>query len=519
MEVEQTWFLAPPFRKEGTLGWVVALPAELHELTDNNDEPYRSRLRLREAELSIGPAHSSHDNIRRLGRGAYSFWGNGVYFSSTDGSDPNTNQRVYSVSLKPLPKDDNLILKPPVDGSLTWVQHEQSLRCAILGLGNRGIGLGQLACSFAGVEISWVVDPCEPRVNEAAKLFSGAVQGASHYSEPLADPKVDIVIVAAPDHLHLEIAVAAFNAGKHVFLEKPVATNSADARLILQAWQRSGKILQLGYVLRQAYFYKAVREVVRGGVLGKINIASFSEQLGVRHGASFMRRWHAQSAQSGGLMVHKGCHDLDIICWLLDAKPCLVSSFGGTNTFVCPPPAMFCSQCKQRDACPYDDTALHERRTPAEAADPTAFELDRCVFRTDKDIIDNQVVAFELDTGTRGTYYLGMHGPVRSERRITLIGDKGTLDGIFEDGCFAVTFTDRERQPLLWSASEYSQQGHGGGDRVTMFALLNACAGNALPPIDSAEEALRGLIFALAAEESRQSGKVVHLKNEHFQVN
>ena len=42
-----------------------------------------------------------------------------------------------------------------------------------------------------------------------------------------------------------------------------------------------------------------------------------------------MRRWHAQSAQSGGLIVHKACHDLDIICWLLDARPRTVSSFGG----------------------------------------------------------------------------------------------------------------------------------------------------------------------------------------------
>lgn len=86
--------LEPPFRREGVAGWVARLPAELHGLTDTNKEPYRSRLRLYEDGSAVGPAHSSHDVIRRSGRGAYSFWANSLYFSSADGSDPNSNNRL-----------------------------------------------------------------------------------------------------------------------------------------------------------------------------------------------------------------------------------------------------------------------------------------------------------------------------------------------------------------------------------------------------------------------------------------
>ena len=390
------------------------------------------------------------------------------------------------------------------------------MRCAIFGLGNRGIGLGLLAKSFAGIEIAWAVDRSEERVAEALKLFGGDVRGGTDSRPPLLDPMIDIVIVAVPDHLHRAIAEPAFRAGKHVFLEKPLATTAIDARGILLAWRQSGRVLQLGYVLRQAPFYAAIRAVLRKGMLGPVRIASLTEQLDVRHGASFMRRWHAQSAQSGGLIVHKACHDLDIICWLLDARPRTVSSFGGVDTFAGPPPAQFCSQCDRRNTCPHVDTGLHERRTPAEAADPTAYGLDRCVFREDKDIIDNQVVSFVLDNGVRGNFYLAVQGPLRSERRITLIGDDARLDGVFEDGRFTVAFTDPEREPLVWTADERSRGGHGGGDRVTMLDFLNACTGRAPPPVVDSEEAIRGLVFALAAERARRKEIVVRLDDGDF---
>ncbi len=512
----KTWFLAGPFRREGAVGWIADLPAEIHALTDTNEEPHCSRLRLIEDDRTLGPPHSSHDVIRRLGRGSYSFWGNVVYFSSADGSDPNSNKRVYTVVLAPLQDTVGCFESVAASDSLSWSLPGHRLRCVIVGLGNRGLWLGTLARSFAGVEIAWAVDKSEERVAEALKLFGDGVRGTTDSLMPLSDPRVDIVFVTVPDHLHRSIAEPAFRAGKHVFLEKPLATTVADAGAILAAWQQSGRILQLGYVLRQAPFYAAIRAVMREGTLGPVRIASLSEQLDVRHGGTFMRRWHAQSSQSGGLMVHKGCHDLDLICWLLDGQPRVVSSFGGLDTFAGPPPAQFCSRCDRRHACPYVDNGLHERRTPAEVADPTAFGLDRCVFRTDKDIVDNQVVSFVLDSGTRGTFYLAMQGPTRSERRITLIGDRARLDGIFEDGCFTVTFADSAHQSFVWSADERSRGGHGGGDRVTMLEFLNACAGRAPAPVVNAQEAIRGLVFASAAERARRDEVVVRLGQSDF---
>lgn len=514
----ENWSVTGPFRPEGLVGWVAGLPTELHALTDGNEEPYRSKLRLFEDGRALGPPHAGHEAIRRGGRGAYSFWAQSLYFSTSDGSDPNRNNRTYTVALLKPEAEKARMGVANADSPLGWRPAEQPLRCAIVGLGNRGMRLGLLARSFAGIEIVWAVDRSEQRVAEALALFGAGAQGGTDSHAALHDPKVDIVIVAVPDYLHRAIAEQAFRTGKHVFLEKPLATTATDAQAILSAWQRSGRVMQLGYVLRQAPFYAAIRSVLRDKVLGPVRIASLTEQLDVRHGASFMRRWHAQSGQSGGLIVHKACHDLDIICWLLDARPRAVSSFGGLDTFAGPPPAPFCSLCTRRGTCPHVDTGLHERRTPAEMADPTFFGLDRCVFRDDKDIVDNQVVSFVLDCGVRGNFYLAVQGPARSERRITLIGDDGRLDGTFEDGRFTISFTDTVREPLVWTARGSSRGGHGGGDRVTMLDFLNACAGRALPPVIDPEEAIRGLIFALAAEQARREDRVVRLGQEDFDM-
>lgn len=517
LETGNIYTLEPPFRREGIAGWVVGLPAELHGLTDTNEEPYRSRLRLYEDGHAMGPAHSSHDAIRRAGRGAYSFWLNSLYFSTVDGSDPNSNNRSYTAMLSPSAKDMELDLE--AEGrAVDWSTPARSFRCAVVGLGNRGLGLAQLARRFSGVEIAWLVDQSKERVAEAIKLFGRSAKGAMDPTAALVDPTVDIVFVTVPDYLHRGVAEAAFRAGKHVFLEKPLATTASDAAAILAAWRQSGRILQLGYVLRQAPFYAAIRAAVRKGMLGPERVVALTEQLDVRHGATFMRRWHAQSSHSGGLLVHKACHDLDLICWLLEARPRAVSSFGGLDTFAGPPPATSCSRCNRRATCPYVDTGLHERRTAAELMDPALYGLDRCVFRMDKDIVDNQVVSFVLDTGVRGTFCLAVQGPVRSERRITIIGDRARLDGVFEDGRFTVTFTDPEREPFLWSIEGQSQGGHGGGDHVTMLDFLNACAGRAQAPVTSAEDAMRGLIFALAAERARREEVVVRLDKGDFAV-
>ena len=513
----------PPhsFRHDGGMRWVADLPPELSGGTDNNDQPYQSPLRLLEDGTELGPGHALHATIHDSGDGRYSFWMGVIYFSTSDGSDPNTNGRTYSVKRAPSQPGSRSVLRAiaPASTEQRWAAPDRPLRCAILGLGNRGYALARIAAGLTGVEITWLVDAATARTAQVkANIGLPEARTGTDFVAALSDTAVDAVFIALPDYLHRLAAEQAFRAGKHVFLEKPIATNPADGKAILAAWKGSGRVLQIGHVLRGAPFYQAIRNIVRQDRLGPIRLISLSEQLSVVHGASFLRRWHADAGRSGGLIVHKSCHDLDLVCWLLDTRPRLVGSLGGSSTFRKPPPAPFCSQCAARDECPYVDTGLHEHRTEAERADPSAFGLDRCVFRLDESIVDNQVVSFELENGTRGTYYLAMQGPNRSERRITLIGDAARLDGVFEDGRFVVTYTNRERKRLVWSTKGRKLGSHGGGDMATITSFLNACVGRSPAPIKTVQDALAGLAFASSAERSRTSHQMVALAEEDFRL-
>ena len=459
--------------------------------------------------------------IQEAGDGRYSFWGNVVYFSASDSSDPNTNGRSYTVILRGQQSPPGEILKAiePARSAAQWEAPNQLLHCAVLGLGNRGVRLARLLARLKGVRISWLFDSSTERsVHAREQVGDPKIACTTELATVLADSGTDAVFVTLPDYIHRAAAEQAFAAGKNVFLEKPIATTAEDARAIIRAWKASGRVLQLGYVLRAAPFYQAIRNLLRQGWLGPVRIVNLSEHLELMHGASYMRRWHAQSGNSGGLIVHKACHDLDLACWLLDARPRHVSSFGGLSTFGCPPPAQFCSQCAQRAGCLYADRGAHECRTPAEQADPTAYGLDHCVFRIDKDIVDHQVVAFEMDTGVRGSFHLAMQGRERSERRITLIGDAGRLEGVFEDGSFTIEFAECERAPIVWSRGRDSRNGHGGGDGRSVTAFLNACLGRSAPPIRSVSDALAGLVFALSAEAARKSRSVVTLCPGDFEL-
>lgn len=87
------------FRQEGANGWYAVLPPAFEGSTDVPEAPERSQLLLLENGRPLGPGHAVHNTIRVEGSGTYSFWRGGLYFSTSDNSDPNRNGRAYSVAL------------------------------------------------------------------------------------------------------------------------------------------------------------------------------------------------------------------------------------------------------------------------------------------------------------------------------------------------------------------------------------------------------------------------------------
>ncbi|MYI23309.1 MAG: Gfo/Idh/MocA family oxidoreductase, partial [Gammaproteobacteria bacterium] len=94
--------------------------------------------------------------------------------------------------------------------------------------------------------------------------------GYARLDEMLADPKLDAVLIATPDALHAEQALAAIAAGKHVFAEKPMVTSSADGRRVVEAAEAAGVTVGVAYHLRWHGGHRAMERLIRGGALGAL---------------------------------------------------------------------------------------------------------------------------------------------------------------------------------------------------------------------------------------------------------
>jgi len=145
---------------------------------------------------------------------------------------------------------------------------------------------------------------------EAAKRC-GVPRIYTDWREMLNDPSVELVhIVTQPDK-HAEMAIAALQAGKHVFIEKPLATSNADAQEILATARKSGKVAGINYVMRYNPLYQAAQTIATSGWLGRLTHIGFEnyasdEGLGDDH-------WFWDPNASGGIFVEHGVHFFDII--------------------------------------------------------------------------------------------------------------------------------------------------------------------------------------------------------------
>jgi 1,5-anhydro-D-fructose reductase (1,5-anhydro-D-mannitol-forming) len=158
------------------------------------------------------------------------------------------------------------------------------------------------------------------------------VAAFNRLEEFLADPQLDAVIVASPDRTHCAYALAAAAAGKHVFVEKPLATSTEDARRTVQACRDAGKTLAVGYHLRWHAGHRLLRQQLADGKLGKIR--HMRAQWTLKPPAEDWRaeptlgRWWSLAAV--------GTHALDLTCWMLQplcGKPVEVRSLLSNGIF------------------------------------------------------------------------------------------------------------------------------------------------------------------------------------------
>lgn len=186
---------------------------------------------------------------------------------------------------------------------------EKKIRVGIIGMGAIGaVHADAYAANSGAAEIVAICDVAEERLKSQGDRFN--VPGRFADYRQLLKGDVDAVSVCVGNTLHKEVAVAALEAGKHVLLEKPMAMNATQAAAIVAAAKKSGKVLQIGMVRRQAGETQMARKCVADGLLGAIY--HMRAVLIRNRGIPGLGGWFTTKAMSGGgPLIDIGVHFFD----------------------------------------------------------------------------------------------------------------------------------------------------------------------------------------------------------------
>jgi predicted dehydrogenase len=145
----------------------------------------------------------------------------------------------------------------------------QPIQIGVVGLGYWGPNLARNFAGLPGSELRWVCDGSEAAREKAALQFPDA-RVTADLDDLLADPELDAIVLATPVPSHAELAVRVLEAGKHCFVEKPLAQSVADAERAVVAAAKSGKLLMVGHLLEYHPGVLKLKELADGGELGEI---------------------------------------------------------------------------------------------------------------------------------------------------------------------------------------------------------------------------------------------------------
>jgi predicted dehydrogenase len=159
-----------------------------------------------------------------------------------------------------------------IAGALAAQSPNDRVRIALIGAGGQGSGDARTALEAGGVELVAVSDVYDGRLTRAREVWGDRLFTTRDYREVLARKDVDAIIIGTPDHWHQKIAVDAMNAGKDVYCEKPMVQRLEDGRQVIEAHQRTGRIMQVGSQRVSSIVYQKAKELLAAGAIGELNL-------------------------------------------------------------------------------------------------------------------------------------------------------------------------------------------------------------------------------------------------------
>ena len=189
------------------------------------------------------------------------------------------------------------------------------VKVGVVGLGYWGPNLARNIDGLEGAELAWCCDGREA-VRERLALVHRNARFTADLDDLLADDELDAVVVATPVPTHADLAVRVLEAGKHCFVEKPLAQSAADAERAVAASNAAGRVLMVGHLLQYHPGVRKIKEIADSGELGDIHYI-YSNRLNL-----------GQLRADENALWSLGAHDISVILHLAEEDPIEVSARG-----------------------------------------------------------------------------------------------------------------------------------------------------------------------------------------------
>lgn len=411
----------------------------------------------------------------------------------------------------------------------------------ILGAGHRGANFGRLtAKTTPKARVVAVAELREEPRRKLAALHDVAEERTfGDWSAALAGERLaDAAIIALPDRLHAEAALAAIAKGYHVLVESPMATTLEACRAVADAAANAGLVVAVAHGLRYAEHAQKLKVLADSGVIGELMAIQRLASIGY---GTFVHRhvrgpWRLEGASAFSLLT-AGIHELDWVRSVAaqSSPRARVASFAALRHFRAdakPKEAgERCLQCKIERRCPYsalkaylDKSMVGERGWPLSVVvdDPTpqrvvealaTGDYGRCVYSSDNDVADTQVVDLAFEDGPLASLTLSAFAPT-GLRTTTLLGALGQLQCDGRRIEHAEFLTDRSRTIDL-PPPEAGPPGTTGDEGRVLQAFVRAVSsGDPSANLSSPSVVLGSYELAFAAELARRTDVVIDVTRD-----
>jgi len=316
------------------------------------------------------------------------------------------------------------------------------------------------------------------------------IETATDYRSVVTRPDIHSVWVTTYTSEHRGPTVEAIQAGKQVYLDKPMATTLEDADAMIRAEETAKRPIIMGFTRRYENSWRRAVEILRNGHIGELQTILLRSVIPY---ARYLQRWHRSRERSGGALNDKVSHYFDALNWIAQGTVTWISADGGRSSVFAPDPTAprRCREC-DRD-CPFralpspsvpeigtvyrldpdyrkQEEGIFSRPSWTNAETEDA-QIDNCVYSPDSDIIDHALVTISYDNGVKASLFWNIFGPsAEDEETIELVGSSGRLRLTRDSGDIDLISNYGEQHEQIDARGPHFESSHFGAD----VELLNA---------------------------------------------